>query len=567
MANKANKIEKEWTIMVYMAGDNNLSIDMAYALNDIKGVAFDMKGLDGIGSANINLLVYYDSSANDVPTLYCDFTDCHNPQFTRASGVKKEFTRSNASEESSNPFDENSAAMYSVMNFVNWCVKQVEFEEGGIQKGRKAKNYAMIFSGHGFGFQSITFLKDNNSNYYMTIRKLRASLEEIRDKIIGQELAILGFDSCVMSMLEVGNELKDVAKTMIASEGTIPNAGWAYEPILKGLINSKITSDDDIFEVSKGIVRNFIKTQEQFAVGGVSVDLSAWDLNKVEPVVTAVNKLGEILLKGLKDESAVRQLELILLKCHFKSQSFMFEQNVDLVDFCEILIDETKLFDKTIMIGLDDNGQDELKPLAKTLMERCNDVIETVKDCVLLNGFSGGKFQYSNGISIFFPWTYFMFLLSAKTYDNLRFVFFEKGIYWRNFLFHYLGEVSLRDRSRQIGCVVESVESKTTENPKTRTTENPRTRTTENPKTRTTENPKTRLVEDLAGVRTTENPRTRTTENPGTRTTENPKTRMLDAMSPYLYDFKNVATPWFVAGLNEQKIKQKYKNENNQKKK
>ncbi len=75
--------KKEWTVMVYLAGDNNLSIDMAYALNDIKGVAFDMKGLDSIGSANINLLAYYDSGATDVPTLYCDFTDCHNPQFIR----------------------------------------------------------------------------------------------------------------------------------------------------------------------------------------------------------------------------------------------------------------------------------------------------------------------------------------------------------------------------------------------------------------------------------------------------------------------------------------------------
>ena len=30
---------KEWTIMIYVAGDNNLAVDMAYALEQIKGVA------------------------------------------------------------------------------------------------------------------------------------------------------------------------------------------------------------------------------------------------------------------------------------------------------------------------------------------------------------------------------------------------------------------------------------------------------------------------------------------------------------------------------------------------
>jgi hypothetical protein len=28
--------QKEWTIMIYMAGDNNLAVDMAYAMEQIK---------------------------------------------------------------------------------------------------------------------------------------------------------------------------------------------------------------------------------------------------------------------------------------------------------------------------------------------------------------------------------------------------------------------------------------------------------------------------------------------------------------------------------------------------
>jgi hypothetical protein len=31
--------EKEWTITIYIAGDNNLAVDMACAMEQIKGVA------------------------------------------------------------------------------------------------------------------------------------------------------------------------------------------------------------------------------------------------------------------------------------------------------------------------------------------------------------------------------------------------------------------------------------------------------------------------------------------------------------------------------------------------
>src|SRR5918911_673877 len=58
--------QKEWTIMIYMAGDNNLAVDMAYALEQIKGVA-------EAGADSPNLMVYYDGSSPSIPTLYCDF--------------------------------------------------------------------------------------------------------------------------------------------------------------------------------------------------------------------------------------------------------------------------------------------------------------------------------------------------------------------------------------------------------------------------------------------------------------------------------------------------------------
>ena len=70
--------EREWTIMIYMAGDNNLAVDMAYAMEQIKGVAAE-------GADSPNLFVYYDGNSPAIPTLYCDFSE---PGIARKAQVR-----------------------------------------------------------------------------------------------------------------------------------------------------------------------------------------------------------------------------------------------------------------------------------------------------------------------------------------------------------------------------------------------------------------------------------------------------------------------------------------------
>jgi hypothetical protein len=70
-------MKKEWTIMIYMAGDNNLAVDMAYAMEQIKGVA-------AAGEESPNLFVYYDGNSPSIPTLYCDFSEAGKARYVRS---------------------------------------------------------------------------------------------------------------------------------------------------------------------------------------------------------------------------------------------------------------------------------------------------------------------------------------------------------------------------------------------------------------------------------------------------------------------------------------------------
>src|ERR1044072_5338114 len=171
--------QKEWTIMIYMAGDNNLAVDMPYAMEQIKSVA-------DAGDNAPNLFVYYDGNSPAIPTLYCDFSEPGKPRYVRSYKV----------EDKLHPVppkhNENAADMRSILNFIDWCVNKVEVEKNGrITKGRRADKYALIFSGHSLGFQDIGLFKDESSGKSMNMKKFFRTLllAAIHDQAMLNEIA------------------------------------------------------------------------------------------------------------------------------------------------------------------------------------------------------------------------------------------------------------------------------------------------------------------------------------------------------------------------------------------
>lgn len=409
-----------------MAGDNNLSVDMAYALEELqKKVIFD-------GNEKINLFVYYENNSPDIPALYCDFSEFDSPVFQYSSDVSNKFSQSVAVD------IPNSEVISPVIDFVDWCVEKVENQnEDEIIYGRKAQNYALIFAGHTMGFLSMGFLKDETTNISMTMPGLLNGLEIITDEILNQKLSILGFDSCVMSMFEIGQQFEKVSKTMIASEGTIPNAGWSYSEILR----SMALGVTDVRKIAGEIVFRYIEKQSNYSIGGVSVDMAAWDLKKLSKLNCKFERLVEILLKCFEDENSkiYRQMRRVLLQVHFDSQTYLYDQNIDLGDFCSLLSNE--------ILSLNSDFDSKLK----AIFDSCRAVISEIENCVILSGFCGGAFQYSNGISLFFPWSIKSYNVSRNDYEQLEFVQRTGGgKLWNEFLQKYLGEVSRRKARKEI---------------------------------------------------------------------------------------------------------------------
>ncbi len=463
---------KDWTIMVYMAGDNNLSENMATSLEGL-GVFASNRTAGERGAAN--LLAFFDSSSLTAPTFYIDYSESDPTAGPLHHAVTKVDMHHSPKRDAKTlrridpniPVEQDSASIYSIMNFVRWCIKT---------QGRTAHNYALIFSGHSFGFHGTSFMRDESSGSYLTLFSFRKALEKVNKLYLQSDrsdrIAILGFDSCVMSMLEVGYELKGVAQTLIASEGSLPNSGWSYAPLLTEFVaqhtRSKKTkyaasttqAPEHVRVAASGIVRKFTEQQKSLLVGGRSVDISAWDLGKVPQLARSVNDLAVKLNTYLdltkkssakkvtdRDITIYHELKKIILQSHFDSQTYMKEQSVDLKDFCYQLILECRL------LWNGENGA-----IFEEISKLCGKIILAVDQCVIKCGFSGEEYQFSNGISLYFPWSYVTYFLTNSKYHNLLFVRGEKnyrpniskgvGKDWNNFLYNYLTRVTLR-RSRK----------------------------------------------------------------------------------------------------------------------
>ncbi|HNG33335.1 MAG TPA: clostripain-related cysteine peptidase [Blastocatellia bacterium] len=449
--------KKEWTIMLYMAGDNNLAVNMAYAMGQLKEFANEANG-------KLNLFVYYDGNSPVTPTLYCDFSE-KDPKYYRSHLIADKPFKITEKR-----INENAADPGSILNFVDWCVNR--------QSGR-AERYAFIFSGHSLGFLGEGLFRDETSGKSMNLSDLMYALDRMTacqefvsnvkanpsefnncnpwgdDKyaerfllgdnaheLLGRQLDILGFDSCVMGMFEVGSQFRHCAKTMIVSEGSIPSAGWTYAKLLRDLCEG---TDKTTEELAAGLVENYIKGQSEFVIGGVSVDMAAWNMDKFIELQVLIGMLTSNLLKCFAPGSPLYvPMERAILKVHWKCQSYMYDQNVDLGDFCELLLQECDCIEQEL--GSGDHNQ-----LLSDLKWNCKDILQALQDVVIQSGFSGGRYQYSNGVSIFFPWSLEAYEAAEADYNTLWATTEASGfsqtsslLPWSEFLKTYLRDVSRR---------------------------------------------------------------------------------------------------------------------------
>jgi hypothetical protein len=135
---------------------------------------------------------------------------------------------------------------------------------------------------------------DDAARDFLDNKELKRVLAEVTKKA-RRRIDILGFDACLMNMVEVAYELKESVDFIVGSEETEPGNGWPYEAQLKTLAASP---NAPAKEVAPKLVANY---RDSYKGSGESVTQSAVDVSRVEDVATATKALAAASIPLLAD--------------------------------------------------------------------------------------------------------------------------------------------------------------------------------------------------------------------------------------------------------------------------
>ena len=211
----------KWTVMVYMAADNNMN---SQAISD-------MNELEMVGSTtDVKLLTQVDIGLGDpvYNNSYYTLTGCHRYEIEKDTGATS-FDRGRII---SNPLEDlgsiDSGNPQTLNNFITWG-----------QTYAPAEHYLVILWNHGSGWDPIydkvllqtrAIAVDSSTGHWIKIKDLNYALTT------GNPIDIIAMDACLMSMAEIAYQIRGCAEYMVTSEEVSPLIGYAYQNIAAKII-------------------------------------------------------------------------------------------------------------------------------------------------------------------------------------------------------------------------------------------------------------------------------------------------------------------------------------------
>jgi len=377
----------KWTVMVYMAGDNNLE----------SAAMVDLKEMARVGStSDVNIVAQVDRERDNItkririlkkghtsPTLILPETNTGDP------AVLTDFLK------------------WSLANYPADRYMLVLWNHGGgwWEDARSGQKKRLSFFKHAhpaIGKRGICY-DDTSNGDCLDNAELKNTLAEF-SALIGKKLDILGMDACLMQMAEVAYQLKDSVTCIVGSELEEPENGWPYNTILSFLIKNQ-NAATDVF--AKEIVARYVKA---YSGSGEVVTQSAFDAVRITQVKTAIDNLALYLTANLDDPAYQNGIAYAWRK----AVKFFDDNYIDL-----------KSFANTLKIKC---------PKSTELNARVNALVKSLKigkGTVIAAGYSGSSMKSTGGMSIYFPADYL-----NDAYKRLDFNSGE-GI-WLQFLRKYL---------------------------------------------------------------------------------------------------------------------------------
>ncbi|MHC1709808.1 MAG: clostripain-related cysteine peptidase [Methanomassiliicoccales archaeon] len=261
----------EWTVMVYLDGDNNL---------EDAGI-IDFLEMSGVGSTNeVNLLVQMDRISGEDST-YGDWTGAN--RYLVTSGMTP--TAANAV---SSLGEVNMGDPWTLTNFINWGLDNYP-----------ANNYMLVLWDHGGNWHGVC--SDDTSGDFLTVLEMRIAFDMVRANHSSFSFDVIGFDACVMSGLEVLYEISGYTDQIVASQANEPGPGWNYQTMCSALASNPLQG---ALEISVQIAQTYVDSYYLPYPGYYEADvtMAVIDASSVPGIVTALNQVTLDMMSGMNSQ-------------------------------------------------------------------------------------------------------------------------------------------------------------------------------------------------------------------------------------------------------------------------
>lgn len=215
-----------WTIMVYLAADNNLDSYALKDLNEMESVTLP---------SGVNVVFMLDRLGN-------------NNTFR---GQVRPDTNTNAIGSYTSITEVNSGDPATLTGFINWAASNYT-----------AQNYGLVIWDHGGGLSGTSW--DDTSNHANL--SIAETTTAIRNSALGASgFDMIGFDTCLQGMVEQAYDLHTVTDYVVASQDLEPGDGWDYAAWLRSLSANPNSTAAQVSTAAVTAYGNFYQHQETLA--------------------------------------------------------------------------------------------------------------------------------------------------------------------------------------------------------------------------------------------------------------------------------------------------------------
>ncbi|MBU6375207.1 MAG: hypothetical protein KGQ59_04375 [Bdellovibrionales bacterium] len=356
--------EKEWTLLVFLNGHNNL---------DPFGAA-DINEMEKVGSTkDINVVVQW-ASLDHGKTRRLFVTKDNDPNAVN-SLVLDEMPAVDMGD------------YKNLVEFIRWGAKNYPAKKYFVDVWNHGSGWHYLRAEMNRGGISITDIShDENTGNVITTEQLGQAMSEA-SAAIGKKIELYGSDACLMGMAEVAAEMSDSVRFFAGSQELEPGDGWHYDRLLAEW-TARPTVDGG--GLGKILVASYLDGYGSSADG---LTLSAVNLEKLPVVESSIKALGAAI-RAMPTSERQRILRVVE-----DSHSFYYRDYVDAGDFVKKL-----------------NGA-RLKGMDPSVL---SDLGRSLSEYVVASGTSQDHAD-ATGVSIWIPSSTFAYQQYSARYSGLKF--------------------------------------------------------------------------------------------------------------------------------------------------